>query len=133
MVHNIQRCQECILQKNNVCIYKSQDEPCERCQEQYVKSTHLFVTHAYGDMQASQCFAQEIMQTEAPSEIQNLRYIQCGFGVLHICKALVGYVCNYRITDGINTFCINMLVALWLSSTFPPYLLARVNAKSFFI
>ena len=27
MVHNIQRCQECIMQKNNVCIYKSQDEP----------------------------------------------------------------------------------------------------------
>ena len=38
---------------------------------------------------------------------------------------------NYRITDGIDTFCLNMLVPIWLSSWCPSNLLCGVNAKVF--
>ena len=131
VVHAVQICHECILNKHSDCRYASQHAACERCQARSVTCIRLCVAHCYADMQASQRVAHELMQSQAPDELHDPKYRRYGFGILHMCKALVGYARNYRITDGIDIFCINMLVALWLSASYPSTLLTGINGKVF--
>ncbi|XP_041456017.1 uncharacterized protein LOC121408570 [Lytechinus variegatus] len=131
MLQAVQTCSECITSKAKECTYRNQQESCNRCRSRNLQCVRLMVVHCYADMAASQRVAHEDLMKEAGCQLAIPQYTQFGFGMLHMCKALVGYVRNYRITDGNEIFCINMLVALWLSSTHASTLLCGINSKVF--
>lgn len=121
--NSIEVCQQCIKEHRQVeCTFTTFKEACNRCKTlqshgQDVKCTSFKVLHVSSDQASAQRKAHSELNQVTPKAIDDVGYVQYGFGMLHFCKNAISSARNYRLTDMSDTFTISMLTAIWASTS----------------
>ncbi|CAB4007206.1 Hypothetical predicted protein [Paramuricea clavata] len=123
VVHSIEVCQQCIKEsRHGDCTFTSYKEACNRCKTLQthgldVKCTSFKVIHVSSDQASVQRKAHSELSQVSAKAIDDVDYIQYGFGMLHFCKNAISSARNYRLTNMSDTFTVSMLTAIWASKS----------------
>jgi hypothetical protein len=123
VIASLEVCSNCIQHsKQTECTFKTLKGPCDQCKVlqdcgQEICCTSFKVVHVSSDQAPSQRKAHEELNKVSSKDINEVDYIQYGFGLLHFCKNCLSSARNYRLTNMSETFSVVMLTAIWVSKS----------------
>lgn len=123
VTNSIEVCQQCIKERRHTeCTFTTFKGACNRCKHlqihgQDVTCTSLKVIHVSSDQASAQRRAHSELNQVTSKAIDDVGYVQYGFGMLHFCKNVISSARNYRLTDMSDTFTVSMLTAIWASAS----------------
>ncbi len=67
--------------------------------------------------QSAQRKAHSELNQLSTKAIDDIHYVQYGFGMVHFCKNAISSARNFRLMDMSDTFTVSMLTAIWTSKS----------------
>lgn len=114
VTNSIEVCQQCIKERRHTeCTFTTFKGACNRCKHlqihgQDVTCTSLKVIDVSSDQASAQRRAHSELNQVTSKAIDDVGYVQYGFGMLHFCKNVISSARNYRLTDMSDTFTVSI-------------------------